>query len=190
MFTAAGLTAGSRAKGIPHGGWLATAAIVVAGVLTLGVLIVLQVFPFTPRYIIPIAGMIIGNSMVVTGLVMSSLRDALMQQRLEVETALALGATPKQAAAGQLRRALATGMTPIIDNTKTVGLVALPGAMTGMLIAGAEPLAAVQLQIIVMYMLVGASAVAGLTAAYLCFRQFFSGSQQLQIPQEADKAHQ
>jgi putative ABC transport system permease protein len=78
-----------------------------------------------------------------------------------------------------LRRALTTGMTPIVDNTKTVGLIFLPGAMTGMILAGAPPLEAVQLQIIVMYMLVGAAAFSGLTATFLAYRQFFTRAYQL-----------
>jgi len=90
-----------------------------------------------------------------------------------------LGATKRQAANQQMRRALTTGMTPIVDNTKTVGLISLPGAMTGMILAGAAPLEAVQLQIIVMYMLMGAAAFSGLTATFLTYRQFFTPAHQL-----------
>jgi putative ABC transport system permease protein len=74
---------------------------------------------------------------------------------------------------------MATGMTPIVDNTKTVGLISLPGAMTGMILAGVSPLEAVQIQIIVMYMLMGAAAFSGLTAAFLSQPQFFTSSYQL-----------
>jgi putative ABC transport system permease protein len=71
-------------------------------------------------------------------------------------------------------------MIPIIDTTKTIGLIKLPGAMTGMILAGASPLEAIQLQLIVMYMLVGANAFTGLCAAYLTFREFFTLAHQLQ----------
>ena len=179
MVLVAGLTAGRRGQAVPRSRWVATIAISVGAILTLGSLILLQVFPFEPRFVIPIAGMIVGNSMTVTGLVMSRLRDDLSLQRLQVEAALALGATPRQAVSGQLRRALATGMTPIVDNTKTVGLISLQGAMTGMILAGASPLEAVQLQIIVMYMLIGAAAFSGLTATFLTYRQFFTAAHQL-----------
>ena len=113
------------------------------------------------------------------GLVMGRLRDDIQSQKSLVEAALALGATRRQAVRGQLKRALAGGMTPIVDNTKTVGLISLPGAMTGMILAGAPALEAVQVQIIVMYMLIGAAAVSGLTAAYLTYRQFFTRAHQL-----------
>ncbi len=182
MIAIAGYTAGQRGRGVPNSQQVAMASVSLGAVLTLGLLIALQVFPFEPRFIIPIAGMIVGNSMTVTGLVMARLRDDLKLQRPQIEAALALGATRRQATTRQLRRALTTGMTPIIDNTKTVGLISLPGAMTGMILAGASPLEAVQLQIIVMYMLVGAAAFGGLTATFLTYRQFFTAAHQLILP--------
>jgi len=77
-------------------------------------------------------------------------------------------------------------MIPHIDTTKTTGLIKLPGAMTGMILAGASPLEAVQLQLIVMYMLVGAVTFTGLIAAYLTYRAYFTGAHQLKtIAQQA-----
>jgi putative ABC transport system permease protein len=184
MIAIAGYTAGQRGHGVPQSKRVAIISVSIGAVLTLGVLVGLQVFPFEPRFIIPIAGMIVGNSMVVTGLVMSRLRDDVKLQRPQIEAALALGATRRQATNNQLRRALATGLTPIVDNTKTVGLISLPGAMTGMILAGASPLEAVQLQIIVMYMLIGAAAFGGLTAAFLSYRQFFTKAHQLVMIEE------
>ena len=181
MITIAGYTAGTRARQIPHSRIVAWVSVFVASVLTLGLLIILRVFPLEAQYIIPIAGMVVGNCMVVTGLVMSRLRDDMKLQRLRIEASLALGATSRQAVTRPLRRALRTGMTPIIDNTKTVGLISLPGAMTGMILAGASPLEAVQLQIIVMYMLVGAAAFSGLTAVFLTYPRFFTRAHQLNL---------
>ena len=179
MIAVAGFTAGRRGKGVPHSTLVATLAVSCGALFTIGLLLLLQVFPFHPRYIIPIAGMIVGNAMVVCGLVMSRLRDDLKLQKPQIEAALALGATQRQAVRGQLKRAMAAGMTPIVDNTKTVGLISLPGAMTGMILAGSSALEAVQVQIIVMYMLIGAAAVSGLTTAFLAYRQFFTRAHQL-----------
>jgi len=184
MITVAGFTAGRRGQGVPKSRRVALAAITGGAATTLGLLVALHVFPFAPRFIIPIAGMIVGNSMTVTGLVMARLRDDLKLQRPQIEAALALGATHRQSASPQLRRALITGMIPIVDNTKTVGLISLPGAMTGMILAGASPLEAVQLQIIVMYMLIGAAAFSGLTATFLTYRQFFTQAHQLILMSE------
>jgi putative ABC transport system permease protein len=179
MIGVAGYTAGQRGKGVPHSYYIATLSVIIGAVLTLGLLVMLKVFPFEPRYIIPIAGMVVGNTMTATGVVMLRLRDDVKIQRAEIEAALALGATQRQAVAPQLKRALTTGMAPLIDRTKTVGLISLPGAMTGMILAGASPLEAVQLQIIVMYMLIGAVAFSGLAATFLSYRQFFTGAHQL-----------
>lgn len=184
MVGVAGYTAGQRGQHVPHSRRVATLSISIGAALTLGLLILLNVFPFEARFIIPIAGMVVGNSMTATGLVMARLRDDLKLQKAQVEAALALGATQRQATDRQLRRALTTGMTPIVDNTKTVGLISLPGAMTGMILAGASPLEAVQLQITVMYMLIGAAAFSGLTATFLTYRQFFTPAHQLVLSEE------
>ncbi len=179
MIGIAGYTAAQRAEGVPHGKLVATTSVLTGATLTIATLIAVRVFPLEARYIIPIAGMIVGNSMNVTALVMNRLRDDLEIQRLEIETALALGATAKQAMHGQLRRALRTGMTPMVMTTKTAGLISLPGAMTGMILAGASPLEAVQLQLVVMYMLIGAVAFSGLAATFLTYPRFFTAAHQL-----------
>ncbi len=185
MVSVAGYTAGQRGKKVPHSLGVATLSVVTGTTLTLGLLILLNVFPFEPRFIIPIAGMIVGNTMTVTGLVMLRLRDDIKLQRAEIEAALALGATQRQAVALQMKRALTTGMAPLVDRTKTVGLISLPGAMTGMILAGASPLEAVQLQVIVMYMLIGAVAFSGLAATMLTYRQFFTHAHQLVLHDES-----
>lgn len=185
MATIAGFTSGRRGQGVPRARRVALASIAFGAALTLGLLVALGIFHFTAEQIIPIAGMVIGNSMNVCSLVMGRLRDEISARRAEIEAALALGATGRQAVGPHLRRALQNGMTPIVDNTKTVGLIQLPGAMTGMILAGAAPLQAVQIQIIVMYMLIGAGAFTGLAAAFLTYRQFFTTRHQLvMVPDE------
>jgi len=192
MLVVAAYTSAQRGKGIPNALAITNASIGIGALLTIGLLVGLRVFEFSPRYTIPIAGMVIGNSMTTCSLVMGRLRDDLLAHRDQVETALALGATGRQAATPIVRRSVRAAMVPIIDTTKTVGLIKLPGAMTGMILAGASPIDAVQFQIIVMYMLVGASAFTGLVAAYLTARVFFSNVHQLVLPaglqQEADSA--
>ncbi len=182
MVTIAGYTAGTRGRGTPHSRRVAWIAIATGASLTLGLLVVLGIFDFTAQQIIPIAGMVIGNSMNVCSLVMGRMRDEVNGRADEIESALALGANGRQAAQRFLRTALHSGMTPIVDSTKTVGLIQLPGAMTGMILAGASPLEAVQLQIIVMYMLTGAAAFTGLATVGLTFRQFFTSTHQLILP--------
>jgi putative ABC transport system permease protein len=186
MMTIASRVTGRRTSYLPHSFWLAFSAIGIGTVSTTGVLVVLGVFEFVPDDMIPIGGMIIGNSMTTASLVMTRLSDDLTEQHNQIESMLALGATSRQSSLVQFRKALRSAMIPIIDTTKTVGLIKLPGAMTGMILAGASPLEAVQLQIIVMYMLVGANSFTGLSAAYLTYRQFFTPHHQLKtIPHES-----
>lgn len=187
MITIASITSGARVKQLPGATWIAAAAISVAALLTVGLLVTLGVFRFTPHDIIPIGGMIVGNSMNVATLVISRLADDVRVQRLVIESQLALGATSRQASMAQFRRAIRSAMTPVVDSTKSVGLITLPGAMTGMILAGASPLEAVRLQIIVMYMIVGAATFASLIAAFLTVRQFFTPHHQLKpTPHDAN----
>ena len=182
MLTVAALTSAQRGRGIP-GALGITAASIGSGVLlTVGLLVALGIFAFRAQFIIPIAGMVIGNAMTTCSLVMGRLRDDVRDQQERIETALALGATSHQAALGVVQRSIRSAMVPVIDTTKTVGLIKLPGAMTGMILAGASPLEAVELQLIVMYMLTGATAVTALCTAYLTARVFFSKAHQLILP--------
>lgn len=179
MTIVASTTAGNRAEAIPNATRIAMISIGVGSALTLSVLIILGVFQFVPQDVIPIGGMIIGNSMTVATLVMTRLANDFSEQRILIESKLALGATGRQASLMQFQRAIRSAMVPIVDTTKTVGLIKLPGAMTGMILAGASPLEAVQLQLIVMYMLVGATTFTGLIAAYMTYREYFTPSHQL-----------
>ncbi|XP_011048448.1 PREDICTED: protein ALUMINUM SENSITIVE 3-like [Populus euphratica] len=180
MVSVAGYTAGQRAKHVPRGKLVAGASILAGTAVTLFLLVVLNVFPFTPRYIIPVAGMMVGNAMTVTGVTMKRLRDDIKVQMNLVETALALGATPRQATLQQVKRALVIALSPVLDNAKTVGLISLPGAMTGLIMGGASPLEAIQLQIVVMNMLIGASTVSSIMSTYLCWPAFFTKAYQLE----------
>ncbi|CAM6093167.1 unnamed protein product [Calypogeia fissa] len=180
MVTIAGYTAGRRAKDVPYGKYIAGVSILIGTLLTMSMLVLLKVFPFTPQYIIPVAGMMVGNAMTVTGVTLKRLREDLRQQQGLIETALALGATPRQAVVKQVRRALVLGLSPVLDNAKTVGLITLPGAMTGLIMGGASPQEAIQLQIVVMNMLLGASTFSAVLATYLSWPFFFTKTYQLQ----------
>ena len=179
MTVVAARTTAKRAHQTPFAPSIALLSIGIGATATLGVLVGLGIFDFTPQQAIPIGGMIIGNSMTVATLVMTRLTQEIGDQRLQIESMLALGATSRQASATQFRRNLRSAMVPMIDTTKTVGIIKLPGAMTGMILAGASPMEAVQLQIIVMYMLLGAVTFTGLSAAYLTYRQCFTAAHQL-----------
>lgn len=179
MLGTATLTSGSRARRVPSARAVAAVSVAVAAVATLGFLTALRILPTSARAIIPLGSMIISAAMNTTSLVMTRLHDDLAAHRREVEARLSLGHTSHEAARPWHRAALRVGMLPSVDQTKVVGLVALPGAMTGLILAGASPLAAVRLQLVVMYMLLGGSAFAALVAGELTVRRLFTPSHQL-----------
>jgi putative ABC transport system permease protein len=179
MVVTATLTSGSRGRRVPGAYLVAVAAVGAATAGTLGVLLVLGIVPAVPRSAVPLGSMVISGAMNATSLVMTRLYDDLAAHRREVEARLSLGMTATEAAAPWHRAALRTGTLPIIDQTKVVGLVALPGAMTGMLLAGASPAAAIRLQLVVMYMLLGGNAFAALVAGTLTLRRLFTPDHQL-----------
>lgn len=152
---------------------LALGAFGAAAAVALLVLFGLGVFPLEARTLIPMAGIMLGNSMTATVLVGRRVVEDLRDKRDEVEARLALGLAAPDAARPYLRAAMRTALIPQVETTRTVGLVALPGAMTGLLLAGVDPLDAVRIQAAVMFLVLGsvatAVAVVGLGAQRRCF---------------------
>ncbi|KAK9154191.1 hypothetical protein Sjap_001671 [Stephania japonica] len=143
-------------------------------------LVVLNVFPFTPR--LYHTGCLYDGWQCNDGhwSYHERLREDLKMQKSLVQTALALGATPRQAMLQQAKWALVIELSPVLDNAKTVGLISLPGAMTGLIMGGASPLEAIQLQIVVMTVLIGAATVSSITSTHLCWPVFFTNAYQLE----------
>lgn len=182
MLAAAAWTSGRRLAGVPHAPWLAALTIGSSSAVALAVLFGAGVFEFAPRFLIPIAGMLIGNAMVATSLAGSRLRDEFVDKTLEVEARLALGVRAKDALQSYIRRATTAAMIPTIDTTKNVGLIHLPGAFVGMLLGGASPAEAAQVQLVVLFMLLGAIAVAGMLTTILVARTFIGPGERIVIP--------
>lgn len=109
MTVVAGYNAAVRGKGVPFIFWRVTGAITAGEAVTLGIMLGLHIIEFTPRFLITISGMIVGNSMVASGLVLKSFREGIIAREREVEAALALGASPKQSVEGVLRNAVKNG---------------------------------------------------------------------------------
>jgi putative ABC transport system permease protein len=175
-------TARSRAKRVPGAFWPLLIALTAAGATTLGLVIALGIFEPTARNLVPVGGMVIGNSMTAAAVALNRLGDEVADSRARIEATLALGATAGEAAAPIVRRALRSGTIALIDSTKTTGLIFFPGTMVGMLLAGAEPTDAVRLQLILLYALLGSVSIAALVATTLAYRNFFTPAQQLREP--------
>jgi putative ABC transport system permease protein len=172
-------TARRRARAVPRAFWPLLIALTVAAAATLGVVVALGVFEPEARFLVPVGGMVIGNAMTAAAVALNRLGDEVAGGARELEATLALGATAAEAARPLVRRSLRSGMIPLIDQTKTTGLVAFPGIMVGSLLAGADPVDAVRLQLVILYALLGAVAVSGLLAVLLAQRSFFTSAHQL-----------
>ena len=172
-------TARGRAKGVPGASGPILLALAVAATVTLGLVVALGVFKAEPRYLVPVGGMVIGNSMTAVAVALNRLADEMHDGRRQIEAMLALGATSFQAARAAVARSLRSGMIPLVDSTKTTGIVFFPGTMVGMLLAGAEPIDAVRLQVVLLWVLLGAVGIAGLIATSLAYRGFFTDAHQL-----------
>ena len=117
--------------------------------------------------------------MTAASLTMRHLADIADTQRSDIEARLALGLTSEEAMAPHLRRAATLALVPAIDSTKVVGLIALPGAMTGLILAGVEPIVAVRYQIVVMYMLLASASVSAIVATRLTRGALFDEADRL-----------
>jgi putative ABC transport system permease protein len=171
-----------RAREVPDVFKLALVAFGAAGAVTLLVLFGLQVFPLEPRTLIPLTGMMVGNSMTATIVVARRVLEELRDKRDEVEARLALGIAAPDAARPYVRAALRTALIPQIETTKAVGLVFLPGAMTGLILAGTPPLAAVKVQAAVMYLVLGAAATTTVVVGLGVQRRLFTTDHRLVVP--------
>lgn len=134
-----------------------------------------------PQYFIPIAGMIIGNSMNALAISLERLFAALRSRRSIVEMKLSLGADFREAAADIVKDAIRAGMISSINAMMGVGIVFLPGMMTGQILAGVDPLIAIRYQIVVMLMLVASTAMASIIVVRLTLKRCFGKAEQLRV---------
>lgn len=184
MWSVAVWNASRRGRAVPGAWWKVACGIGLTEVVTQGLLLGLRIVPATPQYVIPISGMIIGNAMVVAGLLLDRLQAQARAQRDEIRTWLALGARPTQAGRGVLRAAVRASLIPTIDSTKTTGLVQLPGMMTGQIIAGADPIQAVRYQVLILFTLLAAAAITAMTVGLLSYTSLFNAYEQLRFDVE------
>jgi putative ABC transport system permease protein len=155
MVTFAAITVQRRAREVPGIVGLALVATGASAAISLLVVFGLGVYPNVGRAVVPIAGMMVGNSIGGTVVAARRIVAEMSDRRPEIEAQLALGQPSSEAAKPYVRSALRTALTSQIETTKAVGLVFLPGAMTGLILAGADPVDAVLVQAALMYLILG-----------------------------------
>ncbi len=137
---------------------------------------------YNPQYLIPLVGIVLGNAMNGAAIVGERLVQALKVHHQEIETHLCLGATPRQAIAQYRRDAIKVGLIPTINAMMVVGLVKLPGIITGQILSGVPPMDAASYQILIMFMLACATMITTLLVTESVFRQCFNQAAQLVRP--------
>ncbi len=180
MITVAAWNAASRGKELRGLFWRVLSTIALTQGFTISFMLLLGVIEPTAQYIIPISGMITGNAMVVSGLLINQMKRSIYHAIPEIELLLSLGASNRQAVHNVLKNAVKSSMIPTIDAMRTVGLVQLPGMMTGMIIAGASPVEAVRYQILIMFSFSSSAALTSILLGMFIYPMWFTKEGQVQ----------
>lgn len=183
MTLIAGVTAAGRSKRDYAGMWINTVISVWASawlVTGFALFAVLQGIDkwYQPQYVIPLLGMVLGNTLNGISLGLNTFTATLVTQRDEIDAMLALGASRWEAARGTVREAVRTGLIPIINSMMVVGLVSLPGMMTGQILSGTAPMDAVKYQIVIMFLIASATALGTVGVVLLSYLRLFSVAHQ------------
>jgi putative ABC transport system permease protein len=171
MVLVAGIELMQRQERRPRG-WLAyglgnATLLLTGGLATLyAVAVIIGPSPwYAPRYVLPILGMVLGNTLTSVSLALQTLNEGVERERSAIEARLALGATRFEAFSGLLRQSLRTATTPLLNTMAVAGVVTLPSMMAGQILAGADPGEAAKYQIMIMFVLAGASGLGAFAAA-------------------------
>ncbi len=181
MIVVAAKTASARVEKPPFPvfltalGALAVPAVLVTATVTSGII---GAEPwYDPRIVLPIAGMVIGNTMTAVSVALDRLYSELRSDRGRIVAMLALGGTGREAAAQCMRRALTSGMIPTINSMTAAGIVFIPGMMTGQILSGTNPIVAARYQIVVLMMVAAATALGSVLAVWAGYRRAFDSEE-------------
>ncbi len=171
-----------RSKGIPKPMPLMLLAMFATTLISMGLMVALGIISFKPIHLIPISGMVIGNSMRVLSQSAIRFQEGINDKRETIEASLALGMSPWDATQLIRKKTLRLALIPRLDGVKITGIVHLPGVMVGMILAGASPIEAVKFQIVIMYLLTGAPFIAAWIFSKTVYSKFFNSDEQLVLP--------
>ncbi|MGK0291498.1 MAG: putative ABC transport system permease protein [bacterium] len=162
------------------GGWwsfgIGTSSMLISSftMICFTLVIIIQNEPwYSPQYAIPLLGMLLGNTMNGIALGVDRLLESVWQQKEVIEQRLLLGETKSQALKEIQKDSVRSALTPIINSMSTVGIVSLPGMMTGQILAGGSPIEAIKYQILIMFLIAGGTGLGSITALWLTSNQLF-----------------
>lgn len=177
----ASYNAHKTSEGISDSFKISLTSIGIGTILALAILVFSGAISWVPSQIVPVTGMIASNSMTAIGITYQSLTTQFNDNRQQILEKLALGANEKQSSLTIVRQSIKTGMQPSISRSKTVGLVSLPGMMSGLMFAGIDPTEAIRYQIVIMFMLMSVTTISSFIASYMAYRSFYNEEIQLMI---------
>ncbi|WP_028231044.1 ABC transporter permease [Paraburkholderia mimosarum] len=158
-------------------------------VSAIALFVVIRIHPwYSPHYAIPILGMILGNTLTGVSLGVERMTEELTSRRDRIEMALALGATRWEAVQEPARQAVRAGMIPTLNQMAVVGIVSLPGMMTGQVLAGQSPVQAVRYQIVIMFLIAASSALGTVGAVLLAWRRLFSAEHRFLVARLVERS--
>lgn len=167
MFGVAAWTARSRLPGMAGRGRAVVLGCGAGSIVVVGLIVGLPILDRNVRDLVAVSGIVIGGTMTAASLTGRRLAEGLRLRREEIEGWIALGATNRQAVRDIARTAAYEAMVPVLDQTRTVGLVTLPGAFVGALLGGASVVSAAKFQVVVLVGLMCAEAISAATVAYV-----------------------
>jgi len=180
------VTVARRAPDVPRLFGVALLAMGLVAGLGLAMIFGLGIFEIEGRTLVPVAGMVVGNSMKAAVVGAARVAESVADNRPEIEAGLALGMTPRRASLRFVRSALRTAISPQVEQTAALGIVFLPGAMTGLILAGVDPLEAVRTQLALMYVILAGVVVAALTTGLGTLTRLTTPAQTLVALQRTD----
>ncbi len=136
---------------------------------------------YQPQYSIPLMGMVLGNTLNGVSVGLRTFLDSVEARRDVMDMLLAYGGSRWEACRDTVRNAIRTGMTPIINSMMIVGIVSLPGMMTGQLLSGTRPIEAIKYQIVIMFLIASATALGTTLIALIGYRRLFNQDHQLLV---------
>jgi putative ABC transport system permease protein len=179
MVIAAGFISARRAQNIPGARAISIYSIAAGAGLVTAIMTWAGVIDTAITSLIPVGSMIIANAMNTNGLALNRFRSEVLSHTGEIEAALALGAAPQETVTRFVEASIHSSLIPAIDNLRSLGIVWIPGLMTGMLLSGANPLYAAIYQFVVIAMILASSGLTSLLSTTMIRSHVFSSAEQL-----------
>jgi len=185
MMFAAAWTSAKRARGLPDAFRVSLYSIALGSGSIIIVMLLIGVLELKLTALIPVGSMLLANSMNTASLAFNRFRGEVLSHVGHIETALSLGASPRAAVMPYIREAIMASLIPRVDSLRSLGIVWIPGVMTGMLLGGSHPVRAAFYQFVIMSMILTVSALTSIIAIFLMSQRIFSPAEQLLLRSES-----